>query len=234
MESEKDMSQIAENLDRIREKIVAAAKKAGRNPSEVTLIAVSKIKPVSAVLEAIQAGQRDFGENYVQEAREKVAAIDLPDVRWHFIGHLQSNKAKYVAPSFNMVHTVDSPKLAKELAKRAKNAGRVLPVLVEVNIAGEQSKTGIDADQVKELVSLVSATEGLSLRGLMTMPPFLPAEQARPYFVALRNLRDELAKDLAPGASLDALSMGMSGDFEVAIEEGATLVRVGTAIFGSR
>lgn len=228
------MGAIAENLDRINQAIADAAKRAGRNPDEVTLIAVSKTKPAALIEQAIKAGHTHFGENYVQEARSKIEAIADPNVKWHFIGHLQSNKAKYVAPHYHMVHTVDSVKLAKELSKRATNADRKLPVLIEVNIAGEETKTGIDSAGVRELVDFVAGTEGLALKGLMTMPPFLPAEQARPYFVVLRNLRDELAANLPPGASLDELSMGMSGDFEVAIEEGATLVRVGTSIFGSR
>ncbi len=228
------MGAIADNLSQIKERIAQAAKRAGRNSDEITLIAVSKTKPAELIQEVIDAGHYDFGENYVQEARAKIEEITDPQVRWHFIGHLQRNKAKYVAPHHHMVPTIDKPKLAKEMSKRAKNAGRVIPVLIEVNISGEESKAGIDGNQVRELIDIIAATEGLKLKGLMTMPPFLPAEEARPYFVALRNLRDELATNLPPGASLDDLSMGMSGDFEAAVEEGATYVRVGTSIFGTR
>lgn len=228
------MSEIAENLDRIRQAIRDAAKKAGRNENEITLVAVSKTKPVKAIEQAIAAGQTVFGENYVQEASAKIPEITDPQVRWHFIGHLQTNKARLVAEPYHMVQTVHSAKLAGELGKRALAANKVLPVLLEVNVSGEQSKSGVAPESAAELIRRVAAVEGLSLRGLMTMPPFLPAEQARPYFIALRKLRDELAKNLPAGVSLDELSMGMSGDFEVAIEEGATLVRVGTSIFGER
>lgn len=228
------MGLIAENLDRIRTAIDQAARRAGRNPDEVRLVAVSKTKPADLIREAIAAGQVDFGENYVQEARDKIEQLDDQDVQWHFIGHLQRNKARLVAPDFHMVHTVDSPRLAAELGKRAVAADRVLQVLIEVNIGDEQTKQGIAPQTVENLVKAVAATQGLALRGLMILPPFLPPEQARPYFVALRNLRDRLAASAPAGACLDELSMGMSGDFEAAIEEGATLVRVGTSIFGAR
>lgn len=228
------MGRIAQNLERIKESIAAAAKRVGRNPEEITLVAVSKTKSVDMVREAIEAGHFDFGENYVQEAREKISDINDKRVRWHFIGHLQTNKVKYVIPDYSMVQTVDRVKLAKELAKRSITAGRTMPVLLEVNISGEQSKSGIDPDGIRELVETVSGLDGLKLKGLMTMPPFVPAQEARPYFVALRNLRDKLTPNLPEGASLDELSMGMSGDFEVAVEEGATIVRVGTSIFGAR
>jgi PLP dependent protein len=225
---------IAENLECVRENIAAAARRAGRNPDEITLVAVSKTHGPEAIEAAIEAGQLDFGENYVQEADEKIKTIGPDRARFHFIGHLQTNKAKLVAPHYQMVQTVDRAKLARKLGTLAVENGRVLPVLIEVSIAGEESKSGIAPEKVPELIDVIQATEGLALKGLMTMPPFLPAEQARPYFVKLRNLRDKLAPNLPAGMSLDVLSMGMSGDYEVAIEEGATIVRVGTAIFGSR
>ena len=228
------MGGIAKNLERVKQSITDAAKRTGRNPDEVTLIAVSKTKSAEMVNEVIDAGHFEFGENYVQEAREKISEINNDRVQWHFIGHLQTNKVKYIIPHYAMVQTVDRAKLARELAKRAVNAGRTIPVLIEVNISGEQTKSGIDPEGIRELVDTVSGLEGLQLKGLMTMPPFVPAEEARPYFVALRNLRDQLAKSLKSGSSLDDLSMGMSGDFEVAVEEGATIVRVGTSIFGAR
>lgn len=228
------MGPIADNLAHIRQRIEQAASRAGRRVDQITLVAVSKTQSADMIREAYDAGQRDFGENYVQEAKEKIESLSDLSIRWHFIGHLQSNKARFVAPDYHIVHSVDTPKLAAALGKRAVDSGRVLPVLVEVNVSGEESKSGISPEAIRELVEVVAVTEGLSLRGLMTMPPFLPAEQVRPYFIALRNLRDRLISTQPDGASLDDLSMGMSGDFEVAIEEGSTYVRVGTSIFGSR
>ncbi len=228
------MPSISSNLDEIRQRIYNAAKRVGRNPDEITLIAVSKKKPVKVIQEAINAGQIHFGENYVQEAKEKIPQINNPHVKWHFIGHLQSNKAKFVVHDYYMVQTVDSIKLANELGKRAVTNKKELPILIEVNVSGEKSKAGVAAEKAGELILQAAAVKGIKIRGLMTMPPFLPAEKARPYFITLRDLRDRLAATLPPGASLDHLSMGMSGDFEVAVEEGATLVRVGTSIFGKR
>ena len=227
------MGTVAENLAQIRERIDAAAKRAGRTDA-ITLVAVSKFHDLDAITQAIEAGQKDFGENYVQEAVAKIDAIARPDIRWHFIGHLQKNKAKFVAPVFSSVQTVDSAKLAAALGKKAIEAGRELPILLQVNISGEESKSGADPDSARRLLEEMASVEGVRIRGLMTMPPFLEPEQVRPYFVALRKLRDQLAKSAPSGVSLDELSMGMSGDFEVAIEEGATIVRVGTSIFGER
>jgi pyridoxal phosphate enzyme (YggS family) len=223
---------IADNLKDIKDRITAASERAGRDPGKVKLVAVSKTVPAELVEEALLGGADMLGENYVQEARHKIAKIGRDRAQWHFIGHLQKNKAKYAVDLFDMVHSVDSVALAAELDKRAGKKGLLLPVLVQVNISGEDSKSGIDPDSVAGLVSEVSQMPNLSLKGLMTMPPYLPPEEARPYFVALRELRDSLERRL--NIELPELSMGMTGDFEAAIEEGATLVRVGTGIFGER
>ncbi len=208
--------------------------KAGRDPEQVRLVAVSKTMPASDVREAIDAGQTVFGENYIQDAETKIKEIGTEGVTWHFIGHLQSNKAKVAAAHFDMVETVHSLKLGKELGKRAKALGKTLNVLAQINVGGEQQKAGVDPEAAEALVRSLLEVEGIRLKGLMTMPPFLSPEEVRPYFKRLRTLRDELVTKGIPKESLKELSMGMSGDFEVAIEEGATLVRVGTAIFGPR
>jgi pyridoxal phosphate enzyme (YggS family) len=221
-------------LFEVSSRIETAARAAGREPQSVRLIAVSKMQPAEAVREAYAAGQRDFGENYVQELVQKAEALrDLPDLRWHLIGHLQRNKAKQVAALVAMLHTVDSVELGRELAKRRAAAGldEPLPVLVEVSIAGEAQKHGVAPTQLAELLDGLSALPELRLRGLMCVPPFSedPA-QARPHFDALLRLRDQHG-----GAQrLPELSMGMTHDLEHAVAAGATLVRVGTAIFGAR
>lgn len=220
---------IAGRLAEVRGRIAAAAARAGRPAESVTLLAVSKTKSEALIREAYAAGQRDFGENYVQELCAKAAALsDLPDLRWHLIGPLQRNKVKQVVPVAALVHTVDRPALAEEIEKRAAAAGRTVPVLIEVNVGGEASKAGCPPFGVAALAGVVRAMPHLSLRGLMTIPPDTEdREQARPFFAALRALRDQIGE-------LSELSMGMSHDFEIAVEEGATIVRVGTAIFGSR
>jgi len=225
---------IATALTEVQARIVAAARTSGRDPNEVKLIAVSKTQPASAVREAYAAGQRDFGENYVQELLQKAEELrDLPDLRWHLIGHLQRNKAKSVAPLVWLLHTVDSLELAQELAKRLAAAApeRRLPVLVEVSIAGEEQKHGLAPENLAELLRGIEALPQLTLRGLMCVPPFTedPAG-ARPHFDALVRLRE-----LHGGvARLPELSMGMTHDLEQAVAAGATWVRVGTAIFGAR
>jgi pyridoxal phosphate enzyme (YggS family) len=221
---------VAERLGAVRAKIAAAAARAGRPPEGVRLLAVSKTKPEALIRAAYAAGQRDFGENYVQELVAKAPALaDLPDLRWHVIGPLQRNKVKQVVPVAALVHTVDRAELASELDKRAAAAGRVVAVLLEVNVSGEASKAGCSPDAAHRLADAVRALPHLRLAGLMTIPPDSgEREQARPFFAALRELRGRLGGDLAE------LSMGMSQDFEIAIEEGATIVRVGTAIFGAR
>ncbi len=222
---------IAESLREIRERMREACIAAGRDPAEVTLVAVSKMHPPAAVDEALRAGQLDFGENYVQEVREKVPVLPAA-IRWHYIGSLQRNKVKYLAPWVHMIHTVDSLRLAQEIDHRAAEHGRTIPVLLQVNVAREDVKSGCSVEEAPALAEQIARLGHLELRGLMTMPPFWQAEQVRPFFAGLRELRERLRADL--GLDLPELSMGMTADFEVAIAEGATLVRVGTAIFGSR
>ncbi len=222
------MSRVADGLAAVRERIEAACAGAGRSPDGVTLVAVSKVHPAQAVRDAYAAGQRVFGENYVQELADKAEALaELADLRWHFIGHLQRNKVKQVARVGAVVETVDSARLAGELDKRAASEGQVLPVLLQVNVAGEAQKSGCAPEALSALVAEVRAMPNLTLRGLMTIPPLGEAPEAsRPFFARLR--------ELAAVHHVEELSMGMSADLEVAIEEGATIVRVGTAIFGSR
>ena len=224
---------IDQNLALVRREIDRAARQAGRDPSQVTLVAVSKTKPAQAVAEALAAGQTVFGENYVQEAVDKIPAVG-PGPEWHFIGHLQSNKAKVAAGLFDWVQTLDRLKLIRALDRHAGEAGRVIQVLIQVNVGGEAQKAGCTPAEAPALAELAAAAPNLKLRGLMTMPPFFDQpERVRPLFAELRRLAETLGRDL-PAGSMDHLSMGMSGDFVAAIAEGATLVRVGTAIFGSR
>lgn len=225
--------ELAENAAEVKAMLADAARRAGREPGDVTLVAVSKIKPASDVLALAEAGQTDFGENYVQEALAKQEELAGLDVRWHFIGGLQSNKAKYVAGNFALVHSVDSGKLAQALNKKAVSLGVVQDILVQVNIAGEEQKSGVAVDELPALADLVMGLEGVRLQGLMTMPPFFDQpERVRPIFARLRELKDEVEKQV--GVALPHLSMGMTGDFVPAVEEGATLVRIGTKIFGAR
>ncbi len=223
-----------QRLENIKERIRKAAESCGRDPNSVRLVAVSKTVAADLVKEAIAAGVTTVGENYVQEAREKFKALVQYPLSWHFIGHLQSNKAKYAVRLFDLIHTVDSLKLALELDKQAAKVDKVQQILVQVNISGEDTKSGISADEAPRLISEISRMENIALKGLMTMPPyFYQPEKVRPFFAALRKLRDQI-EQTQPNVSLTELSMGMTGDFEVAIKEGATLVRVGTAIFGER
>lgn len=224
-----------DRIQRIEKQIREAAEKAGRNPDEIRLVAVSKIKPAEMVKEAMDAGQKIFGENYIQEAVAKIEEIGSTSIEWHFIGHLQSKKSKYAAGAFALIHSVDSLKLAREIDKQAAKKGVVQPILIQVNTSGEKSKSGTTAEDAVELVREVATLEHIAVKGLMTMPAFFDdPEGARPYFRELRLIRDRIAALGFPGVEMKELSMGMSGDFEVAIEEGATLVRVGTAIFGAR
>lgn len=227
---------IASNLQEVRQRMAAAARAAGRDPEAVRLVAVSKRHPAPAVLEAYAQGQVIFGENYVQEAQDKVAQVAQmgPSPQWHLIGHLQGNKARLAVGLFHMMESLDSLKLAQALDRHSQEAGKRLQVLLQVNLGGEEQKSGCSAQQAPALAQAVAALPGLELRGLMTMPPFFDdPERARPVFAGLRRLAHTLAPDLPPG-SMDELSMGMSGDYEAAIAEGSTLVRVGTAIFGQR
>jgi PLP dependent protein len=229
------MTGIAERLGSVRDRIAVAATSAGRSPSSVRLIAVSKTFPVEAVREAYTAGQRDFGENKVQEALEKIASsADLP-IRWHLLGHLQSNKARKAAASFAAIHSLDSVELLQKVDDAAAVADRTPELLVQVDLAGEATKFGVRPADVPRLFEAAAGCKAVQVVGLMTLPP-VPAvpEDARPWFRKLRDLRDEWLAAGVPAPMLRELSMGMSADFEVAVQEGSTMVRVGTAIFGSR
>jgi pyridoxal phosphate enzyme (YggS family) len=226
---------LKDRLSLIRSRIEKAVADSGRRLEDVQLVAVSKTVPFERILTAINLGVTVFGENYVQEARDKFNALYSHPLSWHFIGHLQSNKAKYVVKIFDLIHSVDSLKLSREIDKRARKIGKVQSVLVQVNIAAETSKSGVLLEDTARLVSEMSQLTHLEIKGLMTMPPYFNApEKARPYFKTLRNLRDQIRAMEIPGVAMDELSMGMTGDFEAAIQEGATLVRIGTAIFGER
>ena len=208
-----------------------AAQRSGRDPREIKLVAVSKTVDVVRIKEAVEAGASIFGENYVQEAQKKIEEIGR-SVAWHFIGHLQSNKAKHAVRLFDVVHSVDSLALAEELNRRAEQAGRVLKVMMEVNLSGETTKFGADEESVLNLAKMIRHLHHLSLEGLMTMPPYFDSpEMSRPYYIGLRELKERMVRE---GIPMKELSMGMSNDFEIAVEEGATFVRVGTAIFGTR
>ncbi|MCY3763981.1 MAG: YggS family pyridoxal phosphate-dependent enzyme [Gemmatimonadetes bacterium] len=228
------MTSISENLKRVRERISRAAERAGRQAHDITLVAVSKTKPAEAIVEAAAAGVRVVGENRVQEAERKVG--DVTDVvAWHLVGHLQRNKVKSALRLFEMIHSVDSLRLAKEIGKRAVQAGISARTLVQVNTSGADSQFGAEPDATVDLVGRISELEGVGVEGLMTIGQFLPDPEAvRPCFVQLRELGEEIAAARFEGVSMAHLSMGMTGDFEVAIEEGATMVRVGSAIFGAR
>jgi pyridoxal phosphate enzyme (YggS family) len=226
------MTSIAENLERVREQIAHAAAKVGRAPNEVELVAITKTHAAEKVREAIQAGQSLFGESRVQEARAKIQ--ELPSaIRWHFVGHLQKNKIRHALPLFEMIHSVDSLALAQEINRIAEEEGMHPRVLLEINVAGEGSKFGFAPDKLREQMEALLALPRLSVLGLMTIPPLGEEPQAaRKYFVQLRELRDRLQTEFR--VDLAQLSMGMTQDYAVAVEEGATLVRVGTAIFGER
>jgi len=226
---------IQDNVRRVEERIATACQRCGRKREEVRLVAISKTHPAAAVREAYAAGLRDFGENRVQEARSKLAELADLDLTWHLVGHLQSNKSRVARELFRWVHSLDSFRLAEKLAQAGTPNELPLPVLIEVNLGEEASKAGVRAEQVAELAEQVAQIDGISLRGLMVIPPFYEnPEDVRPYFRRLRSLAAQIAARKLPNVSMTELSMGMSHDFEVAIEEGATIVRVGTAIFGER
>jgi pyridoxal phosphate enzyme (YggS family) len=226
---------IAENICHIRERIAAASARAGRRPEDVTLIAVSKTFPAERIGEAVRHGVLDIGENYVQELVAKREALQEYPIRWHFVGHLQSNKVKYIAGWIHMVHSVDNARVVQELNARAARAGRSIDVLVEVNTTAEESKFGLSPEQTRGFVKSLMPYESINIAGLMTIGPFLPdPEGSRPMFRRLRMVKEELAGMGQSNMNMRHLSMGMTGDFEVAIEEGATMIRIGTAIFGSR
>ncbi len=228
------MTDVASNWRAVCARVAAAARRAGRDPGGVRIIAVSKTKPVEAIEAAIAAGATDIGENYVQEAAAKIGRIGTA-ARWHLIGHLQRNKAVRAAELFELIHTLDSVALGEALSRHALRRAQPLRVLVEINSGGEATKSGIAPVHVGPLLAALGLLPGLLIDGLMTIPPPGPtAESARRHFRGLRELRDQLRRDAPSNAPLRELSMGMSDDFEVAVEEGATMVRVGRAIFGER
>ncbi len=230
------MSDIAGNIQAIKERMARAAASCGRRPSEITLVAVTKTFPEEAILQAIAAGVRQFGENRVQEAEGKVLYFrGFPELEWHLVGHLQSNKARRGAELFDVIHSLDSVKLAIRLDQAAKEIGKIISVLIQVDFGGEETKFGAAPDRIREIVDAISNLKQLRINGLMTIPPYFDdPENARPYFAKLRNLSDLLETRLPGCLGQRHLSMGMSHDFEAAIREGATMIRIGTAIFGTR
>lgn len=225
---------LKDNFDSVEKKVTEACKRAGRDRSEVTLIAVSKTKPVDMLREVYDAGARDFGENKVQEICEKYDQLPS-DIKWHMIGHLQRNKVRQVIDKAAMIHSVDSYRLAQEISVQAQKKGLTMPILIEVNIAGEESKFGISAEDTIQLVEEISMLPNLKIMGLMTIAPYVvDAEENRLYFRQIKQLSVDIKNKNIDNVTMDVLSMGMTGDYEVAIEEGATMVRVGTGIFGAR
>lgn len=228
------MGIVSDNLKAVEEKIQKACDRAGRDRSEVTLIAVSKTKPVDMLMEAYNDGIRTFGENKVQELTGKIEQMP-DDIQWHMIGHLQRNKVKYIAGKVALIHSVDSYRLAEEINIQAKKHGCIIPILIEVNVANEESKFGVQLDEAEDLVRECAALDGITVKGLMTIAPFVEdPEDNRPVFKALKDKSVDIAAKKIDNVSMDILSMGMTNDYEIAIEEGATMVRVGTGIFGAR
>ncbi len=229
------MASIRENLETVRERIARASQRVGRKPEEILLVAVSKTVPIERIREAIDAGVPALGENRVQEAKEKIQALGHTMVPWHLVGHLQTNKVKDALALFDLIQSVDRLSLAEELDRRARAAGKRVDVLAQINVAAEATKTGFAPDELRSALAALAHLEGLRVRGLMAIPPEpQEPEDSRPYFKTMRTLLETARGWRIPGLDLQALSMGMSADFEVAIEEGATIVRVGTAIFGPR
>jgi PLP dependent protein len=225
---------IADNINAIKQRIAAAAARSQRTPDSIKLLAVTKTVSPLYIGKAIDAGISMFGENYVQEAKEKIAAIGK-GVQWHMIGHLQTNKAKYAVKLFDYIHSVDRIDLAREINQKTLLTGQKINILIEVNVSGEETKNGIQADDAINLIKDISKLDNISVRGLMTMAPYSAnPDDSRPHFRALRNLRDNIIREDITGINMEELSMGMTDDFEVAIEEGATIVRIGRAIFGKR
>lgn len=225
---------IAENLKTVRTKIETSCKVSGRSPKDVTLIAVSKTKPVEMLKEAYEQGCRHFGENKVQELVEKYDAMPK-DIKWHMIGHLQRNKVKYIVDKVYMIHSVDSLKLAEEISKEALKKNVTVSILIEVNVAGEETKFGVSPSSAEELIREIAVLPGVSVKGLMTIAPYVDnPEDNRQYFVALKQLSVDISRKNIDNVTMNVLSMGMTGDYAVAVEEGASFVRVGTGIFGER
>ena len=225
---------LKENLAQVEKNIQMACERVGRDPGEVTLIAVSKTKPVDDLMEIYDAGIRCFGENKVQELCDKIDKMP-EDIQWHMIGHLQRNKVKYIVDRVALIHSVDSFRLAEEINIQAKKRGIVVPILVEVNIAEEETKFGVSREDAIELVKQIAALDGLQIKGLMTIAPYVvDSEENRPFFRKIKDLSVDIMKQNIDNVCMDVISMGMTGDYQVAIEEGATMVRVGTGIFGKR
>ena len=225
---------VVENLAEVERRICAACERAGRSREEVTLIAVSKTKPISMIEELLPGGTRDFGENKVQELCEKYEQLPK-DIRWHLIGHLQRNKVKYVVDKACLIHSVDSLRLAEAISEEGRKRQLSLPVLIEVNVAGEESKFGVSPEETEELIRKIAKLPAVSVKGLMTIAPFVEdPEENRVHFANLKKLNVDIKRKSIDNVSMNVLSMGMTGDYEVAIEEGATMVRVGTGIFGER
>ena len=225
---------LKENLAQVEKNIQMACERVGRDPGEVTLIAVSKTKPVEDLMEIYDAGIRCFGENKVQELCDKIDKMP-EDIQWHMIGHLQRNKVKYIVDRVALIHSVDSFRLAEEINIQAKKRGIVVPILVEVNIAEEETKFGVTREDAIELVKQIAALDGLQIKGLMTIAPYVvDSEENRPFFRKIKDLSVDIMKQNIDNVCMDVISMGMTGDYQVAIEEGATMVRVGTGIFGKR
>jgi len=230
-------TKISDNLAEIRSRIASAAQRVGRNPDEITLVAVSKQKPFSTLEQALDAGQLDFGENRFDETWQKIKQAQssgLDTIRWHYIGAIQSRKTAQAVGPFTLIHSIDRAKIATKLSNDAESAGRVLPILLQANVSGEESKQGFGADELMDALPTLAELPGICISGLMTMAPFeAKAEETRPVFRAMRQLQTRLSTAY-PSIDLHHLSMGMTNDFEVAIEEGATIVRIGSAIFGER
>lgn len=225
---------VVENLAEVEKRVCAACERAGRSREEVTLIAVSKTKPISMIEELLPGGTRDFGENKVQELCDKYEQLPK-DIRWHLIGHLQRNKVKYVADKACLIHSVDSLRLAQAISEEGVKKGITVPVLIEVNVAGEESKFGVQPGETEDLVREIAKMPGIAVKGLMTIAPFVKnPEDNRVHFANLKKLCVDIKMKNIDNVSMNVLSMGMTGDYEVAIEEGATMIRVGTGIFGER
>lgn len=226
---------ISENIRNIKERIAQAAVRAGRNPEEVRIVAAAKGQSPEKVLEAVAAGVRIIGHNYFQEAARNMQAMSLSGVQFHMIGHLQRNKANKAVEIFDVIETVDDERLASVLNRSAEAEGKVLGVMIQVNLAGEEQKSGINEENSQRLAEFIRTLPHVRLMGLMTMPPFFDdPDRVRPYFARLRELREKMKSCGSLAADMNELSMGMTGDFEVAVEEGSTLVRIGTALFGPR
>lgn len=226
---------VKENIALVKERISNACQRAGRDTGEVTLIAVSKTKPVDMIYEALETGTIDYGENKVQEMCDKIETINNADIHWHLIGHLQTNKVKYIVDKAYLIHSVDSLKLAKVINEQAEKKGVTANILVEVNVAKEESKFGVMPEECEDLVREIANMSNISVKGLMTIAPFVDnPEENRVHFRNLRKLLVDINNKNIDNISMNVLSMGMTNDYEVAIEEGATLVRVGTGIFGER